>query len=107
MTSYIAAIPNSYTENSTDQLSNTVNNCHISEMINAFLCRAQYKWEGLLALAGLRYENTDANISNYLPVPFTSTSNFQQTATPNHYARLLPSLNVSYELSDQIKLRGR
>jgi TonB-dependent receptor len=106
VTNYIAANPSSYTENSTDQLSNTVNNYHLSEMINSFYAEGQYKWEGLLALAGLRYETTDANISNYLPVPFTSTSNFQQTATPNHYARLLPSLNLSYDLTDQIKLRG-
>jgi TonB-dependent receptor len=106
VTSYIAANPSSYTENSSDPLSNTVNNYQLSEMINAFYVEAQYKWEGLLALAGLRYENTDTNISNYLPVPFTSTSNFQQTATPNHYARLLPSLNVAYDVTDEIKLRA-
>ena len=57
---------------------------------------------GRLALA----KPLDANINNYLPVPFTSTSNFQQTTTPNHYARLLPSLNVSYDVTDEIKLRG-
>jgi TonB-dependent receptor len=103
---YVNANPSLYTENSSDQLSNTVNNYHLSEMINALYAEAQYKWEGIYALAGLRYENTAANISNYLPVPFTSTTNFQQSATPNHYARLLPSLNLSYDVSDTLKLRG-
>src|SRR5262249_19141463 len=84
----------------------TISNYHLGERINAFYAEAQYKWGDLYALAGLRYETTNMLIHNYLPTSFTSTTTFVATDTPSHYARLLPSLNVSYDLGDDIKLRG-
>ena len=63
-------------------------------------------WATLYALAGVRWENTNMLISNYQPVPFSSTTNFVNTLTPSHYAKLLPSLNLLYDVSDEIKLRG-
>jgi TonB-dependent receptor len=103
---YVNSNPTAFTRNAGDTLSNTVNNYHLDERIQAFYAEAQYKWGRLFALAGVRYETTNMGISNYQPVPFSSTTNFVQTKTPSHYAKLLPSLNVSYDVTDEIKLRG-
>ncbi|MGZ5928402.1 MAG: TonB-dependent receptor domain-containing protein, partial [Rhizomicrobium sp.] len=58
------------------------------------------------ALAGLRYETTGQSINNYQPVPFTSTTNFVATHTASSYSKLLPSLNLSYDLADDVRLRA-
>ncbi|HLY26539.1 MAG TPA: TonB-dependent receptor [Aggregatilineales bacterium] len=103
---YVTNNAANYSPNATDALSNTVNNYRLGEAINAFYGEAQYKWNALYAVAGVRYETTDMSIANYQPVPFSSTTNFVQTQTASHYYRLLPSLNVSYDLTDDLKLRG-
>lgn len=103
---YVNSNPPAFTRNATDSLSNTVNNYRLGERIQAFYAEAQYRIGALYALAGLRWENTNMLISNYQPVPFSSTTNFVNTLTPSHYAKLLPSLNVSYDVTDAIKLRG-
>jgi len=103
---YVNANPAAFAPNATDALSNTVNNYNLHERIQAFYAEAQYKWGDLYALAGLRWENTNMLISNYQPVPFSSTTNFVNTQTPSHYAKLMPSLNVAYDLAEDIKLRG-
>jgi TonB-dependent receptor len=103
---FVAANPSNYGVNANDPLTNTVNNFRLFEQVNALYGEVQYRWKDLYALAGVRYESTNQKISNYLPVPFSSTSNFVQTDTPAHYVRLLPSLNVSYQVTDTIKLRG-
>ncbi|HEY4077159.1 MAG TPA: TonB-dependent receptor [Rhizomicrobium sp.] len=103
---YVNSNPAAFTRNAGDTLSNTVNNYRLDERIQAFYGEAQYKWGRFLALAGVRYETTNMGITNYQPVPFSSTTNFVQTKTPSHYAKLLPSLNVSYDVTDEIKLRG-
>ncbi len=103
---FVAANPSRYTENATDAMVSTINNYKLSEMIQAGYAEAQYRIGDFFAMAGLRYESTDQNISNYLPVPFSSTTNFVLTSTANHYGRLLPSLNVVYDVTDTLKLRG-
>lgn len=103
---YVAANASHYTENASDQLSSTVNNYNLTERINALYAEAQYRWENLFALAGLRYETTDQTILNYQPVPFSSTTNFVQSQTASNYAKLLPSLNLAYDVSDALKLRA-
>ena len=91
---------------SSNIINSTVSNYELSERIQAFYAESQYKWGDLYALAGLRYENTDMLIHNFQPVPFSSTSNFVAADTSSHYARLLPSLNVSWDVVEDIKLRG-
>jgi TonB-dependent receptor len=103
---YVAAHPSAYVENASDALSSTVNNFHLGEMINAFYGEAQYRADNFLVIAGLRYENTDQSIQNYLPVPLNSTTNFQQMNTDSRYGRLLPSINGVYDLTDEIKIRA-
>ncbi|MGA7712145.1 MAG: TonB-dependent receptor [Rhizomicrobium sp.] len=106
VTSYMAQNPTSYVPNSSDALSNTINNFRLKEMIQAGYAEAQYKKGAFYALLGLRYETTNQNIVNYQPVPFSSTSNFVQTTTPAKHSKLLPSLNLAYDVTDEIKLRG-
>ena len=106
VTSYMAQNPASYAPNASDALSNTINNFRLKEMIQAGYAEAQYKQGGFYALLGLRYETTNQNIVNYQPVPFNSTSNFVQATTPAKYSKLLPSLNLAYDVTDEIKLRG-
>ncbi|HEX4636341.1 MAG TPA: TonB-dependent receptor, partial [Rhizomicrobium sp.] len=103
---YVSAHTSNYSANASDTLSNTINNYRLGEAINAFYAQAQYKWDGLYAVAGVRYETTSMSILNYQPMPFSSTTNFVQTRTSSHYYRLLPSLNVSYDIFDDVKLRG-
>ena len=103
---YVAAHPSGYVENATDGLVSTENNYRLGEMIEAAYAEAQYRLGGLYALAGVRFESTSQNIANYLPVPLNSTSNFVLTNTASHYARVLPSLNVTYDVTDTLKLRG-
>jgi TonB-dependent receptor len=57
---------------------------------------------------GVRYEVTDETVQNYLPSSFTSSSkatSFTQATTTNNYARLLPALNASYDLTSSLKAR--
>jgi TonB-dependent receptor len=103
---YVGAHPGSYTENASDTLSSTVNNFHLGEMINAWYGQAQYKADNLLVIAGLRFEETNQSIQNYLPVPLSSTTNFQQMNNTSRYGRLLPSINGVYDLADDIKIRA-
>lgn len=103
---YVAAHPSAYTESSSDPLTSTVNNFTLGEMVDAFYGEAQYRANNFLVIAGLRYENTHQNILNYLPVPLSSTSNFQQFDTNSRYGRLLPSINGIYDLTDDIKIRA-
>jgi TonB-dependent receptor len=104
--SYVNAHMANYTRNASDLVSNNVNNYQLGEMIDAFYGEAQYRWGALYALAGLRYETTDQSINNYQPVPFSSTTNFVATKTASDYSKLLPSLNLSYDLRDDVRLRA-
>lgn len=103
---FIAANEGDYARNATDLLSNTVNNYSLDEQIDDGYIQADYRTHHLFALIGLRYEATQEKIQNYLPQPFSSTTNFVQTTTNHDYDRLLPSLNVSYTPIRQLVLRG-
>jgi TonB-dependent receptor len=103
---YVAAHPGAYSENTSDALTSTVNNFRLGEMINSFYGETQYRANNFLVIAGLRFEYTKQDIQNYLPVPLSSTTNFQQQNDNIHYGRLLPSINGVYDLTDEIKLRA-
>jgi TonB-dependent receptor len=103
---YIDTNMANYTRPAGDAVSNNANNYQLGELINAFYGEAQYRWGELYALAGLRYETTDQSINNYQPVPFSSTTNFVATQTSSNYSKLLPSLNLSYDLTEDSRLRA-
>ncbi len=104
--SYVAANSANYARNSTDILSDTINNYRLQEIVQAGYVEGQYRIGDLYALLGVRYEITHQTIANYLPVPLNSTTNFEQVNTSSNYSKLLPSLNLSYDLTDMLKLRG-
>ena len=104
--SYVAANSANYARNSTDILSDTINNYRLQEIVEAGYVEGQYRIGDLYALLGVRYEITHQTIANYLPVPFSSTTNFELVNTSSNYSKLLPSLNLSYDLTDTLKLRG-
>ncbi len=104
--SYIAAHPASYVRNASDTLSNTVNNYMLDEQIDDVYAQAGYRSQQANAILGLRYEYTRQKIDNFLPVPFSSTTNFQEYNTTSSYSRLLPSLNVSYTPIKPVILRA-
>ena len=103
---FIAANAGDYARNATDLLSNTVNNYALDEQIDDGYIQADYRTHHLFALLGLRYEATQEKIENFLPQPFSSTTNFVETTTQHDYDKLLPSLNVSYTPFRQLVLRG-
>jgi TonB-dependent receptor len=103
---FVTANPARYVRNASDTLSNAISNFHLEEAITSGYLEAQYRWGPLYALAGVRIEGTDLDILNYQPVPFSSTTNFVQGNTNSGYTRVLPSLNVSYDLADDLKLRA-
>jgi TonB-dependent receptor len=104
--SYLAGNAGSYVRNASDLLSDTVNNYTLEEIIDDGYAQVDYRIHSLYAVAGLRYETTRERIDNYLPVPFNSQTNFDQTRTTQSYSKLLPSLNVSYTPIDQVAVRG-
>ena len=104
--SYMAAHPGGYVRNASDALSNTVNNYTLDEQIDDVYGQAGYRTKQVSAIVGLRYEWTRQKIDNFLPVPFSSQTNFQAFDTTNNYSRLLPSLNLSYTPIKEVILRG-
>jgi TonB-dependent receptor len=113
---YVAANAANYAEYSGDTASNNANNYRLSEKVNAEYAEAQYKYKDLYALLGLRYETTDQDITNTVPqivcTPPGSTNCalsstlFQPSVNSSSYSKLLPSLNLSYDVTDTLKLRG-
>lgn len=103
---YLAAHPGSYAASTSDALPNQVNDFDLNEQIAAGYVQARYASEHLEVLAGLRGEWTQEKILNYLPSPFSSTTNFAAVTTTNPYWKLLPSLNVRYRPIDTLLLRA-
>lgn len=106
VSAYLAAHPGSYSVAATNTQRSTLNNFHLNETIDAGYASATFRRGPLFASVGVRYENTDQRIDNYQPSPLTSTTNFVQVSTPYSYDKLLPALNVSWDFSPQLKLRG-
>jgi TonB-dependent receptor len=103
---YITNNMSAYVRNASDTLSNTVNNYTLDEQMDDAYLQAGYRTKQVSAIVGVRYESTREKIDNFLPVPFNSTTNFQQTNTSETYSKVLPSLNVSYSPIKQVILRG-
>jgi TonB-dependent receptor len=104
---YVAANMANYTvQTAADAKANNINDYHLTEMIDAEYAEAQYKVDNLYALLGLRYETTDQTIDNELPSPLTQSVNFSEVRTASNYSKLLPSLNLFYDLTDDFKLRA-
>ncbi|HTW34016.1 MAG TPA: TonB-dependent receptor [Rhizomicrobium sp.] len=108
---YVAANMANYTvQTAADTKADLVNAYRLMETIRAEYAEAQYKQGDLYALLGLRYETTDQAITNYLPASFVPGSPpgtvYAPVDTSSSYSKLLPSLNMNYDLTDTLKLRG-
>jgi TonB-dependent receptor len=107
---YVAANLSNYTlQTAADLQADNLNDYRLTERINAEYAEAQYKYENLYALLGLRYESTDESIVNVLPSPLNQPSpptTFGQVSTSSNYAKFLPSLNLAYDVTDEFKIRA-
>ncbi len=103
---YVASHPAGYAASTGDALPNQVNDFTLDEKIAAGYVQARYADQHFEALAGLREESTQEKINNFLPVPFNSTTNFAAVTTTNTYWKLLPSLNLTYKVEDNLLLRA-
>ncbi len=104
---YLSANMANYTlQTAADAKADNVNDYHMTETINAVFAQAQYRYEGLYALLGLRYETTDQSIFNELPSPLNQSVTYAPVHNASTYAKLLPSLNLAYDVTGEVKLRA-
>ena len=104
---YVAANLSNYTlQSASDAKADNANDYRLKETINAEYAEAQYRYKDLYALLGVRYELTDQSIANELPSPLTQSINFAPVFSASSYARFLPSLNLTYDVTDEIKIRA-
>ena len=108
---FVAANMAKYTvQTAADIKADLANAYRLSEKINAEYAEAQYRQGAFYALLGVRYESTDQSIYNYLPASFVpgapAGSVYAPVTSTSSYAKILPSLNLSYDLTDAFKLRA-
>ena len=104
--SFINANPASYTVAASNTARSTLNNFTLIEQVDGGYAQASYRTGPLYLQAGVRYEHTSDDITNYQPSPLTSTTNFASLLTKTGYNRLLPELNITYDLAPTVKVRG-
>ena len=104
---YLAANMSNYTlQAAADAKADNANDYRLTETMDAGYAEAQYRYQDLYALLGVRYEATDESITNELPSPLTQSINFAQVHTSSSYARFLPTLNLTYDVTDEFKIRA-
>ena len=85
---------------------NNLNNFTLQETTHSGYGQVSWRQGRLYANLGLRLEATDQQIDNVVPSPLNSTTTFAVQRTSSDYLKPLPSLNVSYDVLDDLKLRG-
>ena len=75
----------------------------INETINAYYAMARYKSDDLKMNFGLRYEQTKTDISR--PLRENGSFNGNLLEQENNYNNLLPSVSLTYDFTDQIRLK--
>ena len=106
VTGFVAGNPQLYAAASTNLARSTANNFALTETIDGGYAEAGYRTGPFFALAGLRYEHTREEVTNYQPSPITSTTNYASVNTSSFYDKLLPSLNLSYDITPDLKARA-
>lgn len=99
VTAYIKANPGLY---GAPAFSGNINDYRLREIIDAGYAEARFKSDRFLVIGGLRWEQTNQNIENLLGASPTTAS---WVDTKSKYAKLLPSVNASYDFTP--KLKGR
>ncbi|WP_028772587.1 TonB-dependent receptor [Shewanella waksmanii] len=72
----------------------------VSEKISALYAMAKFDVEGVRGNVGLRYVTTDSTSSG------TDVNSGEAVSFDNEYSEWLPSLNVAYDLADDVILRA-
>ena len=81
----------------------------VTEDINAAYVQADYSWNGFRGNVGVRYVQTESDSMswacgvNVSPCPVTG---YEQVSVKKKYNDILPNINVVYDLSDTVVLRG-
>jgi TonB-dependent receptor len=85
---------------------NTLNNFFLRETVDGGYVEGAWRSGPLLLQAGVRYERTREEITNFQPSPLTSSTNFAAVVTSSSYSKPLPEANLSYDLTETLKLRA-
>lgn len=103
---YVASHASNYTTPTNQARTNAVSNFKILEQTGGGYAEAGYRADRFYALAGLRYEHTDLDVTNYTPSPFTSLTSFVPIKVSSSYGKALPTLNVSYDITPQARIKA-
>lgn len=75
------------------------------EAITAAYGAATYGGDRWRAVAGLRFENVDVETETYVRETGPTPDRFRPTTLKGDYQAWLPSLNLSYDLTDELRVR--
>ncbi len=102
---YFAAHPGSYTLASTNLRNSTISDFAITERSGAAYLMGTWHGDATQATFGLRNEYLQRSVTNQMPQPLTSTTNYVEQRTDTRDRYLLPSANFSWDLAPTWKLR--
>ena len=107
--SYFQNNPNLFKADAGNLAADTIGNYRLDEQTFAGYAMATYTLSNLYVMAGVRYEHTNQLINNYLPSSFVSSSTatiFTKNNYTTAYAKLLPAVDLTYNIADDLKLRA-
>jgi TonB-dependent receptor len=105
---YFNQNPGLFTLDATNASTSTIGNYRLEENVFSTYAVADYRGDRYSVSVGLRWEDTAQDIRNYLPSAFVSSAKattFALNDSKSDYAKLLPSLNASWDVTTSFKLR--
>lgn len=103
--SYYAANPDHWTTDENDIYKRGVrDDFKFDEDVTSAYAMAKYEADNWSIIGGLRYEETD--VTNSGTQLDKSTNIYNPFSTNSNYDHLLPSLNLSYQITDELRLRA-
>jgi TonB-dependent receptor len=105
---YFSQNPGLFTLDATNASASTIGNYRLEENVFSTYALADYRGDRYFVSLGLRWEDTAQDVRNYLPSAFVSSAKattFTQNDAKSDYAKLLPSLNASWDVTRDFKLR--
>ena len=103
---YFQAHPGAYVPAATNTQNSTQKDFGIQEDIAAAYALTAYRAQAWSSIFGLRYERTRENVNTYVPTPVNQTTLYAASATSRVYSNALPSVNLTYDLSQALRLRA-
>lgn len=102
---WFATDPSAYSPASSNLRNSAMSDFRIDEREGAAYAMARWAGERLHATVGLRNQFLQRSVFSPTPQPLTSTSNYVQQRSDSDRRYLLPSLNLTWDLSPTLKLR--